>query len=220
MRVLLVEDDPMIGASAREGLGQGGFAVDWVENSRVAAWALDGQTYQLLLLDLERPVGAGLDLLTTLRRRGNAIPVLILTSHNDAADCIAGLDCGADDFLLKPFDIDELTARVQAVIWRHEKRTTNVMVRGGLSLNPQTHQAVYHGRTVPLSAHEFRILQALLECPGAVFSKTRLAEHLYGGDKKVESNAVEVHIHYLRSKLSRKAILNLRGIGYVLAEEP
>jgi two-component system response regulator QseB len=220
MRVLLVDDDPMIGASVREGLGKDKFAIDWVENSIVAAWALEGQTYQLMLLDLELPAGSGLDLLTTLRRRGNAIPVVILTSHNGADDRIAGLDCGADDFLLKPFNFDELTARVQAVIRRHEKRTTNVIVLGDLSLNPQTHQAVYHGRTVSLSAHEFCILQALIEWPGVVFSKAQLAEHLYGVDKKMESNAVEVHIHHLRSKLSRKAILNLRGIGYVLAEEP
>ncbi len=220
MRLLLVEDDPMIGASVREGLHQDGFTVDWVQDAEDAELALEGQPYRLLLLDLGLPGRSGLELLTTLRKRGETIPVVILTARDGVADRIAGLDGGADDFLVKPFDLDELAARIRAVLRRHEGRASSVMVHGALSLDPATREVRYHDRPVGLSAREFRILQALLERPGAVLSRAQLEERLYGWDEEVESNVVEVHIHHLRRKLSPQAILNLRGVGYLLAKEP
>jgi len=219
MRLLLVEDDPMIGASVREGLRQDGFTVDWAEDAEDAELALEGQPYRLLLLDLGLPGRSGLELLAALRQRGNAIPVVILTARDGVADRIAGLDGGADDYLVKPFDLDELAARIRAVLRRHEGRASALIEYGALSLDPVSHEVSYHGRPVALSAREFRLLQALLERPGAVLSRAQLEERLYGWDEEVESNAVEVHIHHLRRKLSAKAILNLRGVGYLLAKE-
>ena len=220
MRLLLVEDDPMIGESVRLGLRQDGFAVDWARDGRDAELALDTEPYDLLLLDLGLPGKSGLDLLKGLRRRGNGIPVLILTARDAVADRVRGLDAGADDYLVKPFDLEEMAARIRALLRRRAGRSQPLIVHGALTLNPVTHEAACRGKPLLLSAREFALLEALLEKPGAVLSRARLEERLYGWDEEVESNAVEVHIHNLRKKLGPEIIRTVRGVGYMVAKIP
>ncbi|MCL5965899.1 MAG: response regulator transcription factor [Deltaproteobacteria bacterium] len=220
MRLLLVEDDPMIGESVRHGLRQDGFAVDWARDGKDAELALDTEPYDLLLLDLGLPGKSGLDLLKGLRRRGNGIPVLILTARDAVADRVRGLDAGADDYLVKPFDLEEMAARIRALLRRRAGRAQPLIVYGALTLDPVTHEAACRGNPLLLSAREFALLQALLEKPGAVLSRARLEERLYGWDEEVESNAVEVHIHNLRKKLGAEIIRTVRGVGYMVAKIP
>ena len=219
MRILLVEDDPMVGESLRQGLRQDGFAVDWVQDGEDAESALAGEPYSLLLLDLGLPGTSGLELLSALRQRGSDLPVLIITARDAVADRIAGLDTGADDYLIKPFDLEELEARIRAVLRRQAGRAQPLLVHGDLSLNPATHEVFKAGAPIRLSSREFNLLQALLERPGAVLSRGQLEERLYGWQQEVDSNAVEVHIHHLRKKLGTGVILNVRGIGYMVAKE-
>lgn len=220
MRLLLVEDDSMIGSSVRLGLQQDGFTVDWVRDGRAAELAMANDVYDALLLDLGLPKKDGLDVLRTLRRRGNRTPVLILTARDAVADRVTGLDAGADDYLVKPFDLDELAARVRALVRRQSGRAEPVIQVGGLALNPATHEASLHGKPVPLSAREFALLQAFLDRPGAVLSREQLEEKLYGWGREVESNAIEVHIHSLRKKLGPDFIKNIRGVGYMVPRQP
>ena len=220
MRILLVEDDSMVGESLRQGLRQDGFAVDWVRDGEDAELALAGEPYELLLLDLGLPGQSGLELLAALRKRGSDLPVVIITARDALPDRIAGLDTGADDYLVKPFDLEELEARIRAVLRRQAGRAQPLLQQGDLTLNPATHQVLKGGTSVRLSSREFRLLQALLERPGAVLSRTQLEERLYGWQEEVESNAVEVHIHHLRKKLGAGVILNVRGVGYTVAREP
>ncbi|MEO8132744.1 MAG: response regulator [Betaproteobacteria bacterium] len=214
MRLLLVEDDPMVGESVRQGLRQDGFAVDWVTDGRAAELALDNGVYDLLLLDLGLPRKEGLAVLTTLRRRGNRIPVLIVTARDAVADRVAGLDAGADDYLVKPFDLDELAARIRALLRRQSGRAQPLVQVGRLTLDPATREVTFGGQPVALSGREFALLEALVDRPGAVYSREQLEEKLYGWDREVESNAVEVHIHGLRKKLDPDFIKNVRGVGY------
>jgi two-component system response regulator QseB len=216
MRLLLVEDDSMIGSSVRQGLQQDGFTVDWVRDGRAADIAIANDVYDALLLDLGLPRKDGLDVLRTLRQRGNRMPVLILTARDAVADRIKGLDAGADDYLVKPFDLDELAARVRALLRRQSGRAEPVIQVGGFSLNPATHEALLHGKPVSLSAREFALLQAFLDRPGAVLSREHLEEKLYGWGEEVESNAIEVYIHSLRKKLGQEFIKNVRGVGYMV----
>ena len=216
MRVLLVEDDPMIGKSVQQGLRQDGYTVDWVRDGRAAELALAAAPYELLLLDLGLPGKSGLEVLARLRSSANSIPVLVITARDAVADRIKGLDTGADDYLLKPFDLDELAARMRALMRRHAGRATPIIEHGDLRMNPATHELTQNGKPVPLSAREFALLRALLEEAGAPLSRAKLEERLYGWGEEIESNAVEVYIHALRRKLGTERIKNIRGVGYLV----
>jgi two-component system response regulator QseB len=220
MRLLLVEDDAMIGESVRKGLQQDGFAVDWVQDGRAAEIALETNPYDTLLLDLGLPRKAGLDVLAGLRRRGNSIPVLILTARDAIADRVKGLDAGADDYLVKPFDLEELAARVRALLRRKSGRADPVIQVGRLLLNPATHEASLDGKPIMLSAREFGLIHALAERPGVVLSRAQIEEKLYGWGQEVESNTVEVYVHSLRRKLGANLIRNVRGVGYMVPKQP
>jgi two-component system response regulator QseB len=218
MRLLLVEDDTMIGDAVRTGLRQDGFTVDWARDAEAGDTALKVEDYALLLLDLGLPRKSGLDWLRGLRQRGNRIPVLILTARDAVADRVAGLDGGADDYLVKPFDLDELSARVRALLRRQAGRAEPLLRHGNLTLDPATRAATLNGEPINLSAREFAVLGALLERPGGILSRAQLEQRLYGWGEEVESNAVEVHIHNLRKKLGTDFIRNVRGLGYTLSK--
>ncbi|WP_442782674.1 response regulator [Collimonas fungivorans] len=218
MRLLLVEDDLMVGEAVRKGLRQDGFAVDWVQDGAAALSALAQEDYQLLLLDLGLPKKNGLEVLKSLRAGGNRIPVLILTARDAISDRVAGLDGGADDYLVKPFDLEELAARIRALLRRQSGRAEPLVELGQLTLNPATHEVLLEGRQVNLSAREFALLRAFLDRPGVVLSRAQLEEKMYGWDDSIESNAVEVYIHALRKKLGSNFIKNVRGIGYMVAK--
>lgn len=219
MRILLVEDDPMIGKTLQQALQQDGYAVDWVTDGEAARTALAAaqDAYVLVLLDLGLPRKSGLELLRQLRREGNRVRVLVVTARDAVADRVEGLDAGADDYLTKPFSLDELTARMRALLRRDVAREDNVLRHGDLALDTATHAVMKNGRTVDVSAREFALLAALLERPGAALSKAQLEERIYRWGDEVESNAVEVHIHNLRKKLGSETIRTLRGVGYALA---
>jgi len=216
VRLLLVEDDPMIGEGVRKGLRQEGFTVDWVQDGRSAELAIDNDVYDLLLLDLGLPDKDGMDVLASLRRRGDAIPVLILTARDTISDRVKGLDTGADDYLVKPFDLEELSARVRALLRRKSGRADPVIQIGNVRLSPATHEVFLDGNPVALSAREFALLQALADRPGAVLSRAQLEEKLYGWNEEVESNTIEVYVHALRRKLGQDFIRNVRGVGYMI----
>lgn len=220
MRLLLVEDDMMIGNSVRQGLRQDGFSVDWVRDGAAAELALANEVYDLLLLDLGLPKMDGTQVLSNLRTQGNPIPVLILTARDTVAERIQALDGGADDYLMKPFDLDELAARVRALLRRRAGRTTPSITHGYVVLNPATREVSVKGSVLVVSAREFAVLMALLDRPGVVLSRAQLEEKLYGWDAEVESNAIEVYIHSLRKKLGRDFIKNIRGVGYMVPMVP
>jgi two-component system response regulator QseB len=213
-----VEDDAMIGEAVRTGLRQDGFTVDWARDAEAGDAAVSAEAYALLLLDLGLPRKSGLDWLRGLRQRGNRIPVLILTARDAIADRVAGLDAGADDYLVKPFDLDELSARVRALLRRQAGRAEPLLRHANLTLDPATHAATFDGEPINLSARELALLVALLERPGAILSRAQLEQRLYGWGEEVESNAVEVHIHNLRKKLGAEFIRNVRGLGYTLSK--
>ncbi|ONX95728.1 response regulator [Burkholderia cenocepacia] len=219
MRILLVEDDRMIAEGVRKALRSDGFAVDWVQDGDAALTALGGETYDLLLLDLGLPKRDGIDVLRTLRGRGLALPVLIVTARDAVADRVKGLDAGADDYLVKPFDLDELGARMRALIRRQAGRSESLTRHGALTLDPASHQVTLDGAPVALSAREFALLEALLARPGAVLSKSQLEEKMYGWGEEIGSNTVEVYIHALRKKLGSDLIRNVRGLGYMVVKE-
>jgi len=219
MRILLVEDDPMIAKTLQQALTQDGYAVDRVGDGEAARLALDaaGDAYGLVLLDLGLPRKSGLDLLRELRRAGNRVRVLIVTARDAVADRVAGLDAGADDYLTKPFSLDELTARMRALLRRDVGREDNLLRHGDLTLDTVSRVVTQDGRAIDVSAREFALLAALLERPGAALSKAQLEERIYRWGEEVESNAIEVHVHNLRKKLGVDAIRTLRGVGYALA---
>ncbi|HUH94265.1 MAG TPA: response regulator [Casimicrobiaceae bacterium] len=217
MRVLLAEDDPMIGASIRNGLRQDGFAVDWVDDGRAAEEALAENVHEALVLDLGLPRRTGLEILSAMRRRGDARPVLVLTARDAVADRVAGLDSGADDYLVKPFDLGELAARLRALLRRGSGRAAPVLEAGDVALNPATREVRLKGEPVAMSPREFALLEALLARPGVILSRSQLEDKLYGWADPVESNAVEVHIHALRKKLGAEFIRNVRGVGWMVA---
>jgi two-component system OmpR family response regulator/two-component system response regulator QseB len=219
MRLLIAEDDPQLGDGLTVGLRQDGYAVDWVKDGLAADLALRTGDYDLLVLDLGLPRLEGMALLKTLRARGQSLPVLILTARDALDDKIAGLDGGADEYLVKPISLDELSARVRALIRRAAGRAQPQLRLGDLVLDPAMHQVSLAGAPVELSGREFSLLQVLMEHPGRVMSRTQLEASIYGWRDEPDSNALEVHIHRLRKKLGSERIRTLRGIGYTMPRE-
>lgn len=224
MRLLLVEDDLMIGETLLDVLRAEGFAVDWVKDGVMADTALQSERYDLMLLDLGLPKRDGLEVLKALRARKEVTPVLVATARDAVSDRIAGLDAGADDYVLKPYDIDELLARIRALVRRSIGRADPVLEYQGLRLNPVTHEAtrqvqadgIERTEAISLSAREWAVLETLMARPGVVFSRAQIEEKLYSWKDEVSSNAVEVYIHGLRKKLGSEIIQNVRGLGYVM----
>ena len=208
----------MIGRAVKRGLDHAGFTVDWVTDGNSGLGAVANGVYELVVLDLGLPTVDGLTVLQTMRSRRDAVPVLIISARDAVPDRIAGLNAGADDYLLKPFDLDELIARVRALLRRHAGNATHTLVAGTLSLDPVLRVVKQDGRDVSLTAKEFSILEALLVRPGAVLSRERLEETIYGWSEEIGSNAVEVHLHNLRRKLGPNVINNVRGVGYRILE--
>jgi DNA-binding response OmpR family regulator len=219
MRVLVVEDDRMIAKGLHTALRQDGYAVDGVADGRSASEALRASKFDIVLLDLGLPERDGLEVLRELRRRGDATPVIIVTARDEVQTRIAGLDAGADDYIVKPFDLDEVAARMRSVLRRAAGRGDPSIHHRGISLNPVTRAVERDGESVQLSAHEFSVLEALLQRPGSVLSRAQLEDRLYGWDDAIESNAVEVYVHGLRRKLGSDVIRTLRGVGYFVPKE-
>ncbi len=218
MRILLVEDDTMVGKAVRQGLLRAGFAVDWVTDGRSAELAIGNGVYDLAILDLGLPTKDGMALLSTVRASGNALPVLIASARDTVGDRIDGLEAGADDYLLKPFDLDELVARVRAVLRRHGGSGSPLLTAGSLVMDVSRRSVTCGGVPVELSGKEFAVLEALMRRPGAVLSREKLEESVYGWGDEIGSNAIEVHLHHLRRKLGSDAIRNVRGVGYRVSE--
>lgn len=216
MRILIVEDDDMIGESVVAGLESEDYAVDWVRDGNSALIALKTTPFSLVVLDLGLPGKDGLKVLQEMRARRMSTPVLVTTARDTVEDRIKGLDAGADDYLIKPYDLDELSARVRALLRRSAGRAEPLIDRGDLVIAPDTRKVTYRGKDVILSSKEYALLVALAEREGVVWSRTQLEEKLYNWDNTVGSNAIEVHIHHLRKKLSDGAIKTVRGVGYLL----
>lgn len=216
MKLLLVEDDALLGDGVRAGLKQAGFAVDWVQDGLAAKVALDSEDYDLLVLDLGLPKLSGMELLKSVRAKRASLPVLILTARDTVADRVAGLNAGADDYLVKPFDLDELIARLNALLRRSAGQVELTLQHGAIELTPASHQVRLAGIDVSMSAREFSLLHTLLLHTGRVHSREQLEQTLYGWGEEVESNAIEVHVHHLRKKLGSDLIRTLRGVGYVI----
>lgn len=219
MRVLLIEDDPMIGNAIQAALKDASYAADWVKNGQSALNSLDCQEYDIVLLDLGLPGKDGLTVLSSIRAKGNLVPLLIITARDGVGERIRGLDGGADDYVLKPFDMAELLARMRAVIRRKGGVATPVLTNGIVSLDPATREAqVPLQDAIQLSNREFALLQALMVRPGAILSRSELEERIYGWGEEVESNAVEFLIHSLRKKLGSDMIKNVRGVGWMVSK--
>jgi two-component system OmpR family response regulator len=216
MRILLVEDDRMIGAAIAEALKDAAYAVDWVTDGQTATEAAEVESYDLVLLDLGLPKPDGLDMLRHFRKRRRLLPVIIVTARDGIEDRIGGLDLGADDYLVKPFEMRELLARMRAILRRQGSGGPAILSNGAISLDPATHQASHAGTVSQLSAREFALLQILLSSPGAIFSRQDLEQRIYGWNEEVESNAVEFLIHAVRKKIGATAIRNVRGVGWMV----
>lgn len=219
MRVLLVEDDAMIGEAVLDVLRAEHYAVDWVRDGAMADTALRSESYDLVLLDLGLPKRDGLDVLRSLRARHSTVPVLVATARDAVGDRVAGLDAGADDYVVKPYDTDELLARARALIRRSAGRGEPVFSHKGVTLNPATREAAVDDEPVTLSAREWAVLEPMLARPGVVFSRVQLEEKLYGWKDEISSNAVEVYVHGLRKKLGSELIQTVRGLGYVVPRQ-
>ncbi|KGT90311.1 XRE family transcriptional regulator [Erwinia typographi] len=220
MRVLLVEDDVMIGEAVREALKEASYAVDWVRNGTEASSSLAIQSYDLVLLDLGLPGKNGFSVLSSLRGRGNEVPLLIITARDALEDRLRGLDSGADDYVVKPFEMKELLARIRAVLRRKGGSSGPVLSNGIITLDPASHEAceVANGEMQRLSNREFALLQALLIRPGTLLSRSELEEKIYGWGEEIESNAVEYFIHALRKKFGSEVIKNVRGVGWMVSK--
>jgi two-component system OmpR family response regulator/two-component system response regulator QseB len=216
MRILVVEDDALLGDAIQAGLKQSGYAVDWLRDGIAADQALSTEPYAALVLDWGLPRLSGIEVLRRLRDRKAAIPVIILTARDTVNDRIEGLDSGADDYLIKPFDMGELVARLRALVRRASGSATPSLKAGEVELDPAGHEVTYQGKPVDLSAKEFAVLHALMLSQGKVLSRVQLEEKLYAWGEEVESNAVEVYIHHLRRKLSPMLIETIRGVGYLI----
>ncbi len=219
MRLLLVEDDAMIGETVLQVLRAEHYAVDWVRDGVMADEALRSEQYDLVLLDLGLPKRGGLEVLRALRARRSAVPVLVATARDAVGDRIAGLDAGADDYVVKPYDTDELLARIRALLRRSAGSAGPVFEHRGVSLNPATREASLHGQAVLLSAREWAVLEPLLARPGVVLSRAQLEEKLFSWKDDVSSNAVEVYIHGVRKKLGSELIQTVRGLGYLVPRQ-
>ncbi|QQD73767.1 response regulator [Acidithiobacillus ferrivorans] len=220
MRILLVEDDRMIGEAITVALRDAAYAVDWVRDGESALRAIGNQEHQAVLLDLGLPKLDGRALLRKLRAAGNTLPVIIITARDALADRVDGLDLGADDYLVKPFAMDELLARLRAIIRRQGGQATPVLSNGLLQLNLSTREVQYGDAQVLLTAREFALLQALLLRPGAILSRAQLEERLYGWNEAVESNTIDFLIHGIRKKLGAEVIKNVRGAGWMVVRRP
>jgi two-component system, OmpR family, response regulator QseB len=216
MRLLLIEDDPMISEGLVTALRSSGYAIDAVSDTQNGKLSIASETYDLILLDLGLPDGSGLDILKELRRRRDAIPVLVISARDTLKDVIEGLDLGADDYMIKPFAREELEARIRVLLRRNEGRSSPVLTWSNIQLNPATHGFTVDGKQIILSAREFSVIYALMENPGSVLSRKKLEEKIYGWNEEVESNTIEYHIARLRKKIGRDIIRNIRGVGYVL----
>src|SRR5690606_9152359 len=216
MRILLVEDDADLGEGILVALKPEHYTVDWMRDGRSALHALQSESFDIAILDLGLPRMDGIEVLRALRAAGNAIPVLVLTARDATADRIAGLDAGADDYLVKPFDVAELKARIRALLRRSFSRAQPVLEYREVSLDPVAQQVSYRGQPVALQRKEFLLLHELLAQPGRVLTRDRLQQVLYGWDEEAESNALEVHIHHLRKKLFPELIRTVRGVGYLV----
>lgn len=219
MRLLLVEDDVHLGEAVKQGLTQQGFVVDWLQDGEAARRAVKSETFELILLDLTLPKLSGLEFLKLLRESGNRTPVLVLTARDTVEDRVKGLDSGADDYLVKPFDLFELGARIRALVRRSQGRAEVLLQYRNLTLNPVAHEVHRDGQLIVLPRREFALLQTLLERVGQVLSREQLTQSLYGWDEDLDSNALEVHIHNLRKKLDLNYIRTIRGVGYILEKE-
>lgn len=219
MRVLVIEDDALLGDAIQAGLKQAGYAVDWMKDGVSADQALSTEHYAVAVLDLGLPRMSGLEVLRRLRSRDIPIPVLILTAMDTVEDRIKGLDAGADDYLVKPFDMGELAARLRALIRRASGKAASVLQIAGVELEPAAHRVLYRDQQIELPAKEFAVLHALMLNAGKVLSRTQIEEQLYAWGEEVESNAVEVHIHHLRRKLFPELIETIRGVGYLIPAE-
>jgi DNA-binding response OmpR family regulator len=218
MRILLAEDDALIGAGIEHGLRREGFAVDWARDGAAAEFALRTTSYGLVLLDLQLPGQDGLTLLANLRRRNDATPVIIITARDAVSDRVTGLDGGADDYLVKPFALEELLARMRVANRRHAGRAQMVLQVGVLRLDPAQHRVWLRDAEISVTAREFELLRELMHDPDVVVTREQLEERLYGWNEEIESNAIQVHVHNLRRKLGVDAILNVRGVGYRIGE--
>jgi DNA-binding response OmpR family regulator len=216
MRLLLIEDNDSIGKGLYSGLNQAGYAVDWVRDGETAQSAFVTEDYDVAVLDLGLPRKSGIEVLSELRARGSKVPVLILTAKDTVDDRIIGLDQGADDYMIKPFDLDELQARLRAILRRSSGRATPKLVHGDIELDPASHTVTKNGAIVELTPRAFDILQSLMENQGRVMSRSRLEESMYSWKDEIESNAVEVHIHQIRKKLGNELIRTIRGVGYIM----
>lgn len=215
MRILLVEDDELLGDGLRTGLTQYGYVVDWLKDGISADQALKSEGFDLVVLDLGLPKLSGISVLQNMRARGQVMPVLILTARESVDDRVKGLDAGADDYLTKPFDLDELCARLRALQRRFSSRAEPLLVHGNITLDPASHVVMMDGELISVSRREFALLQKLLENSGRVLSREHLTQSLYGWGEDVDSNALEVHIHNLRKKFGQDFIRTIRGIGYM-----
>lgn len=216
MRILVVEDDALLGDAIQAGLKQSGYTVDWVRDGVLANQVLLTESFDAVVLDIGLPRMSGLEVLRHLRSRKNTLPVLLLTARDTVEDRILGLDGGADDYLIKPFDMGELAARLRALVRRSGGTASPFLIVGDVALDLAGHQVTYQNKAVELSAKEFAILHALMLNAGRVLSRNQIEEKLYGWGEEIESNAVEVHIHHLRRKLSPELIGTIRGVGYLM----
>lgn len=219
MRILLVEDDPLLGDGTRAGLSQSGYTVDWLKDGLSACHAIKSEQFELIVLDIGLPKRSGLQVLQEIRSSGVTTPVLILTASDGVEDRVKGLDSGADDYLTKPFDLDELCARLRALQRRHSARAVSEIVYGSIKLDPAAHAVTVGGTLLHLPRREFALLQKLLENAGCVITRETLTQSLYGWEEDVDSNAIEVHVHNLRKKLGGEFIKTVRGVGYMAIKE-
>lgn len=219
MRILVVEDDELIGDGLKVGLTQLGFAVDWLQSGKEGMAALECAPYDAVVLDLGLPGIDGMDILAAWRSRGHTVPVLVLTARDAISERVAGLNAGADDYLIKPFALAEVAARLRAMLRRSQGQTSQCLVHQAVRLDPAARRAFLHDEPLDLTARELAILETLLLNKGRVLPRELIEEKLYSWDRDLESNAIEVHIHHLRKKLGRRFILTVRGIGYTLGSE-
>jgi DNA-binding response OmpR family regulator len=219
MRLLLVEDDRMIGEGLRNALRQSGYAVDLVRDGRAADGTLATERFDAVLLDLGLPLRDGMDVLRAMRARGDLTPVIVLTARDELSSRVQGLDAGADDYIVKPFELDELLARIRAIVRRQSGRAEPLLRAGSVTLDPSARQVTHAGTPVPLSAREYAVLEALMLRPGAILSRAQLEDRLYGWGEELESNAISVYVHQLRRKLGEHFIRTVRGVGYYIAVE-
>lgn len=220
MHILLIEDDPMIGQSLTRALKDVGMSGDWVRDGVAGELAIAAGGYTLVLLDLGLPRKSGFDVLKAMRARGDRTPLLIITARDEIDDRVAGLDLGADDYLIKPFGLKELMARIRAVLRRNDDPAAPTAGNGEITLDLTTHETTYRGKTLPLPTREFALLYALVDRPGTVLSRAQIEQRLYAWNEEVGSNAVDVLIHYLRKKFDSEIIRNVRGVGWMVVKHP